>query len=80
INKTDKQCLAFKFLAATRRCNTQENVREAFEYVFSNIKSGDVTIAGMFPKYVDQIKLNVEHTLAAIAKVEEEDRGVAADD
>lgn len=80
INQTDKQCLAFKFLAASRRCRTQEDVREAFEYVFANIKPGDATIAGMFPKYEEQIKLNVEHTLAAIAKVEEEGRAVAADD
>ena len=80
INQTEKQCLAFKFLAASRRCKTQEDVREAFEYVFGNIKPGDATIAGMFPKYLDQIRLKVEHTLAAITKAEEEPRAVAADD
>ena len=79
IQQTDKQCLAFKFLAATRRCNTPEDVREAFEYVFANIKPGDATIAGMFPKHEDQISQNIEHTLAAIAKVEEGE-AVAADD
>ncbi len=78
IQQTPKQCLAFKFLAANRRCQTQADVRAAFEYVFANIKPIDATIAGMFPKYVDQIKLNVEHTLAAIAKVEQEGQDVAA--
>jgi hypothetical protein len=70
IQQTDKMCLAFKFLAATRRCRTQDDVRRAFEYVFASIKPGDATIAGMFPKYDDQIRLNIEHTLAAIAKAE----------
>lgn len=79
IQSTDKQCLAYKFLAATRKCRTQEDVREAFEHVFASIKPQDATIAGMFPKYQDQIKLNVEHTLAAIAKVGERERGAAAD-
>jgi hypothetical protein len=72
IQATDKQCLAFKFLAASRRCKTQEDVRAAFEHVFAHIKPGDATIAGMFPKREEQIQLNVEHALAAIAKVEGE--------
>ena len=80
IQSTDKQCLAFKFLAATRRCQTQADVREAFEYVFANIKPGDATIAGMFPKYEEQIALNVEHALAAIAKAESGTTMAAADD
>ncbi len=70
IQKTQKMCLAFKFLAASRRCRTQEDVRTAFEFVFANIKPGDAAIAGMFPKYENQIQLNVEHTLAAIAATE----------
>ncbi len=80
INQTEKQCLAFKFLAATRKCRTQADVRKAFEYVFANIKPGDATIAGMFPKYEEQIALNVEHTIAAIAKAESGEATAAADD
>ena len=38
IQQTEKMCLAFKFLAAGRRCRTQQDVRAAFEYVFANIK------------------------------------------
>ncbi|MBT3346437.1 MAG: hypothetical protein HN712_22025 [Gemmatimonadetes bacterium] len=66
IQQTQKMCLAFKFLAAGRRCRTHEDVRTAFEYVFANIKTGDAVIAGMFPKHEDQIQLNVQHTVAAI--------------
>jgi hypothetical protein len=80
INRTDKQCIAFKFLAANRQCRTQADVRAAFEHVFANIKPDDITLAGMFPKYEEQIALNVEHTLAAIAKVESGETTAAADD
>ena len=65
IQATDKQCLAFKILAASRKCCTQADVREAFRWTFENIKSKDAVIVGMFPKYEDQIALNVDHTLAA---------------
>jgi len=67
VQKTEKMCLAFKFLAAGRLCRTQEQVAEAFRTVFANIKPIDAVIAGMFPKYEKQIPLNVEHALAAIS-------------
>lgn len=66
IQQTDRMCLAFKILAASRRCHTQEDVRAAFEYAFANIKEKDAVVVGMFPKYEDQIRLNIEHTLHAI--------------
>jgi len=66
IQQTDKMCLAFKILGASRRCRTQEDVRAAFEYAFANIKDKDAVVVGMFPKYLDQITLNIEHTLHAI--------------
>ena len=65
IQKTDKMCLAFKILAAGRKCGSQEEVRKAFEYAFANIKPKDAVIIGMFPKYEDQITLNVEHAIHA---------------
>jgi len=67
IQQTDKMCLAFKILGASRRCSTQEDVRAAFEYAFANIKDKDAVVVGMFSKYLDQITLNIEHTLHAIA-------------
>ena len=66
IRATDKMCLAFKILAANRACETQEQVREAFAFAFENIKAKDAVIVGMFPKYEEQITLNVQHTLHAI--------------
>jgi len=66
VQQTEKMCLAFKILAASRLCTTQEDVREAFEYAFANIKEKDAVVVGMFPKYEDQIRLNIEHTLHAI--------------
>jgi hypothetical protein len=77
IQNTDRMCLAFKILAAGRRCRTQEDVREAFEYAFANIKEKDAVVVGMFPKYDDQIRLNIEHTLHAIEATAGE--SVAAD-
>ena len=62
---TDKMCLAFKILGASRRCATQADVAEAFRFAFDNIKPGDAVVVGMFPKYEDQIARNVAHTIAA---------------
>ncbi|HEY3397200.1 MAG TPA: hypothetical protein VGM19_06005 [Armatimonadota bacterium] len=67
IQRTDKQVLAFKILGATRRCATQETVRDAFRYAFDSIKPQDAVVVGMFPKYEDQIALNVQYTLEACA-------------
>ncbi len=65
IRSTEKMCLAFKILAAGRRCDSQESVREAFRWAFDNIKPSDVVVVGMFPKHVDQIRLNVRHVVDA---------------
>lgn len=70
IRATDKTCLAFKVLAAGRRCQTQDAVREALTFAYSNIKPKDAVVVGMFDKHVDQIPLNVEHALAALRSQE----------
>jgi len=66
IRATEKTCLAFKVLAAGRRCQTQEDVRAAFTFAFANIKPKDAVVVGMFDKHADQIPLNVAHALAAL--------------
>ena len=68
IRATSKMCLAFKILAASRSCATQEDVATAFQFAFDNIKPIDAVVVGMFPKYEDQIALNVQHTIAACGK------------
>lgn len=66
IQQTDKQCFAFKILAAGRKCADQAQVRKAFEFAYANIKPNDVVVVGMWQKYQDQIAANVEHALAAM--------------
>jgi len=58
IRKVNKPCLAYKILAAGRKCNSPRVVREAFEWVFTNIKPTDAVIVGMYPRYTDQITEN----------------------
>ena len=41
MRQTDKPCLAFKILAANRKCATQQDVRDAFRFAFDHIKDGD---------------------------------------
>ena len=71
IRKAGKPCLAFKILGATRRCQTQDTVRAAFDEAFREIKSTDGVIVGMYPRDLDQVGLNCHYTLDAIAKAEE---------
>jgi hypothetical protein len=66
VRQTPQTCLAFKILAASRNCATQDDVRAAFQYAFSQIKPQDAVVVGMYPKDVDQVTLNIQHTLAAI--------------
>lgn len=65
ILQTEKMCLAFKILAASRLCATQEEVAAAFRFAFVHIKPKDAVVVGMFPKESDQIALNVGHALTA---------------
>lgn len=60
IRKTTKTCLAFKILAAGRTCDTEEQVRKAFEFVLGHIKPADAVIVGMYPRYTDQVKENAD--------------------
>jgi len=61
IRGVDKPCVAFKVLAATRHCRTQDDVREAFRYIFTHIKATDAISVGLFPKHIDQVALDLEY-------------------
>jgi hypothetical protein len=63
IKAVEKMCLAFKILGAARCCGSQNEVKKAFEFAYSNIKPGDAVVVGMFPKYEDQIKLNAGYAM-----------------
>jgi len=67
LRTTPKQCLAFKILAASRRCGSQEEVAATFRSTFESLKPIDAVVVGVFQKYLDQLSLNVQHTCAALA-------------
>jgi len=58
IRQVKKPCLAYKILAAGRKCLTPETIEQAFQDAFANIKPTDAIIVGMYDKYVDQIAEN----------------------
>ena len=66
IRAVDKQCLAFKILAAGRHCATPEDVAAAFRYAYANIKPRDIVVVGMWQKHCDEVALNVRHALDAM--------------
>ena len=65
IRATKKTCLAFKIMAAGRRCQTRETVRAAFREAFANVKPTDGVVVGMFDKHVPQTALNVQYAAEA---------------
>ena len=69
VRQTSKTCLAFKILAASRNCATQGDVQAAFDYAFGHIKAQDAVVVGMYPRDIDQVTLNVQHTIRAIRKI-----------
>lgn len=58
IRACPKTCLAFKILAASRKCGTPEDVREAFAYALANIKPQDAVVVGMFQRDCNQVAMN----------------------
>ena len=53
-----KPCLAFKVLAASRKTQMPEMVRETFRHIFARIKPTDAVVVGMFPKHRNQVAEN----------------------
>ena len=62
--------VALKILGAGRRCQTQDQVRNAFIEAFASMKRGDGVLVGMFDKYIDQPSLNAEYAREAIKLAE----------
>jgi hypothetical protein len=58
VRQVRKPCLVYKLLAAGRKCHSAREVRQCFEFAFSNIKPTDAAIVGMYPRYSDQIAEN----------------------
>jgi hypothetical protein len=55
IRRVERPCLAYKVLAAGRRCQSAVQVRQAIEWAYQNIKPGDAVIIGMYPRFSDQV-------------------------
>ena len=60
IQQTDKPCIAYKILGASRKCSSPESVREAFKFALDRIKPIDIVNVGMFQKHSDQVAMNAE--------------------
>ena len=63
MRQVSKPCLGFKILAAGRRCWSQKEVAEQFQYAFANIKPVDGVIVGMYPRYFNQVRDNAGQAL-----------------
>lgn len=60
IRQTSRTCLAFKILAAGRNADSPQKLEAAFRFAFANIKPQDAVIVGMYPRFKDEIKENVD--------------------
>ena len=58
IRSTEKTCLAFKILGATRRCMTPETVENAFREAYANIKASDAVVVGVFQRDRNEVQIN----------------------
>ena len=61
VKQTKRPCLAYKILAAGRRCENPPSVEEAFKEAFASIKPTDAVIVGMYDKFIDQPTENAEY-------------------
>ncbi len=66
LRSVKQPCLAFKILGAMRKCQSQETVQTAFNEAFANLKSNDAVVVGMFPRDIDQVRLNSQYVEQAI--------------
>jgi hypothetical protein len=55
VRKVNKPALVYKVLGAGRKCNSEEEKRQAIEWAYKNIKPIDATIIGLYPRYSDQV-------------------------
>jgi hypothetical protein len=55
IRQVDKPALVYKVLGAGRKCNSEQQKREAIDWAYKNIKPTDATIIGLYPRYSDQV-------------------------
>jgi hypothetical protein len=67
IRKVDKPALVYKVLGAGRKCNSEEQKRQAIAWAYKNIKPIDATIIGLYPRYSDQVTETIQMVREALA-------------
>jgi hypothetical protein len=67
IREVDKPALVYKVLAAGRKCQSEEQKRQAIEWAYKNIKPTDATIIGLYPRYSDQVSETTQMVRDALA-------------
>ena len=60
VRQTEKPCIAYKILGASRKCSSPETIRQAFKFAFDRIKPIDIVNVGMFQKHTDQLAMNAD--------------------
>jgi len=55
VRRVKKPSLVYKILAAGRKCDSEDQKREAIAWAYKNIKPTDATIIGLYPRYSDQV-------------------------
>ena len=68
IRTIDKPCIAYKILAASRKCGSPAEIRQTYQYAFDNIKPGDAVDVGMFQKHTDQVGMNAHLVREILSK------------
>ena len=58
VRGTEKPCLAFKVMAASRNATSPEAVKRVFAGAFASIKPSDGVVVGMFQKHRNQVAEN----------------------
>jgi hypothetical protein len=55
VRQVNKPTLAYKVLAAGRKCGAEDEKRRAIKWAYDNIKPIEATIIGLYPLYSDQV-------------------------
>jgi hypothetical protein len=67
VRNVDKPALVYKVLGAGRKCNSEEQKRQAIAWAYKNIKPIDATIIGLYPRYSEQVSETIKMVLEAVA-------------
>ncbi len=70
IRQVSKPCIAYKILGAGRLSRTRDDLVGAFRFAFDNINDTDTVLVGVFQKYSNQIRENLDIVFEILSKRE----------